>query len=345
MSTRSATAYPQRTERLLVRIMCSTDAPVFAAYRSPEVARHQLWDLPYTLADATEVLASQDEQDDLVLGGWTQLAVEHDGEVVGDVCAHVDETGWLAEIGFTLAREHQGRGFATEAATALVTDLVERVGVGRVVGELDPVNVASQRVLESIGLDYEATTLKSFRWRGEWTDNRATAPPPTSGAPGGTGRPARLARCGWCRWGWRTARPTTTCAPTTPRSASSRRCRSRSPTHSSPRSSTARRWSPDVRRRGRRRGGGVRDAHGRDPGAPGAVLVAAARRPAAPAARHRRSRPGPGGRPAAGGGRDRPGDQLAGRGRGPRPFYLRYGFAETGRLIDGEHEARLALGG
>ncbi|MEZ5096021.1 MAG: GNAT family N-acetyltransferase [Nocardioides sp.] len=30
---------------------------------------------------------------------------------------------------------------------------------------------------------------------------------------------------------------------------------------------------------------------------------------------------------------------------GPRPFYLRYGFAETGRLIDGEHEARLALGG
>ncbi len=80
--------------------MRSTDAEVFAAYRNdPEVARHQLWDLPFTEQDAHGVLDDQDELTDLVIGGWTQLAVEQDGEVIGDVCCNIDETGGIAEIG------------------------------------------------------------------------------------------------------------------------------------------------------------------------------------------------------------------------------------------------------
>lgn len=165
-----------RTPRLLVRIMRSRDAPTFAAYRNdPAIAKHQLWDLPYTLDDALDVLRDQDEQHDLQVGGWTQLAVEHDGEVVGDVCTHLEETGAVAEIGYTLASAHQGRGFAREAAGALVDALFARPEVVRVYGELDPPNVASQRVLEAVGLRFEALTRRSFLWRGEWTDNLSYA--------------------------------------------------------------------------------------------------------------------------------------------------------------------------
>lgn len=166
------TAYPMSTERLRLRIMRSSDAAAFAAYRNdPEVARFQAWDLPYTEDDARRLTGDQDDRDDLAAGTWTQIAVEHEGAVVGDVCAGLDETGRIAEIGFTLAPAHQGRGFATEAARALVTDLVERLGVLRVRADLDPGNVASQRVLEAIGLDYEVTTAASYLWRGEWADN------------------------------------------------------------------------------------------------------------------------------------------------------------------------------
>lgn len=167
--------YPMRTDRLVLRLMGSGDIAAHAAYRGdPEVAAHQLWDLPYD-PERSAYLAEQDGRDDLVPGDWTTLAIEVDGEVVGDVCTRVHETGGVAEIGYTLARRHWGHGYASEAARALVEDLVTRIGVQRVYGELDPENVASQRVLEACGLVCEGVTRKSCLWRGEWTDNMSYA--------------------------------------------------------------------------------------------------------------------------------------------------------------------------
>ena len=169
------TPYPMRTDRLVLRLMGSADIPLHVAYRSdPEVAAHQQWDMPYD-PERSAHLAEQDGLDDLVLGDWTTLAIEVDGEVVGDVCTQVHETGGVAEIGYTLAREHWGHGYASEAARALVEDLVTRIGVQRVYGELDPENVASQRVLEAVGLVCEGVTRTSYLWRGEWTDNMSYA--------------------------------------------------------------------------------------------------------------------------------------------------------------------------
>ncbi|MBA3311258.1 MAG: GNAT family N-acetyltransferase [Nocardioidaceae bacterium] len=167
---------PIRTPRLTVRMMTSDDAEVLAAYRNePEVAKHQLWDLPYPVEEARRMLAGQRADEQLEPGGKYQLAIEVDGVLVGDVFTDVGETGGTAEIGYTLATAHQGHGYATEAAGAVVAALYDRIGCVRVYGELDPENVASQRVLERIGLIYEGVTKQSFLWRGEWTDNMSYA--------------------------------------------------------------------------------------------------------------------------------------------------------------------------
>jgi len=168
---------PIRTARLTVRMMTpARDAEVLAAYRNdPAVAKHQLWDLPYSVEDARKMLDGQTADDQLVPGGKYQLAIEVDGVVVGDVFTAIDETGGTAEIGFTLATAHQGCGYASEAAGAVVAALFDQLGCVRVYGELDPENTASQRVLERIGLIHEATTKQSFLWRGEWTDNMSYA--------------------------------------------------------------------------------------------------------------------------------------------------------------------------
>ncbi len=165
-----------RTARLTLRIMQPDDAEQFAAYRNhPTAARYQSWGLPYPVADARATLAPQSGRSDLTRGSWTQIAVERDGLLIGDVCARLDDTGGVAEIGFTFAPAHHGQGLAGEAARALVTDLVERLGVVRVYGELDPRNIPSQRLLERLGLVCEGIAQRSFHLRGEWTDTMTYA--------------------------------------------------------------------------------------------------------------------------------------------------------------------------
>jgi RimJ/RimL family protein N-acetyltransferase/ribosomal protein S18 acetylase RimI-like enzyme len=162
--------YPIRTERLTVRLMRSSDIPTLVAYRNdPEVAALQDWDLPYT-AQMAAWLSGQDCLDDLADHGWTQLAIEVEGEHIGDIAVCLDDTGAEANIGFTLARRHWGSGLASEAAYAVLADLVDRRGIVRATGDCDPANVASMRVLERIGLVHSHDAAASYLWRGAWTD-------------------------------------------------------------------------------------------------------------------------------------------------------------------------------
>lgn len=189
-------AYPIRTARLTVRIMGSRDIPTLLAYRNdPQVAELQAWELPYTEADA-EWLTRQDGLTDLADQGWTQLAIDLDGQHIGDVAVCLDETGRQATIGFTLAREHWGRGLAREAAYAVVADLVDRRGVVRLTGECDPRNLGSMRTLEAIGLVHSHDAQQSCLWRGAWADTtyyRVTASAWQSWRDRPTGAPAELA--------------------------------------------------------------------------------------------------------------------------------------------------------
>lgn len=160
------------TPRLTVRAARAADAPTFTAYRSdPEVARYQDWDMPYDAERALARLEAQSEVDDVVEGSWVSFAIETQGEVIGDVVACVRAGGGIAEIGFTLAPAHHGRGYATEAAAAMVDHLFAHHGVHRIEASLDPENIASMRVLEAIGMRDEGVTRRSYLVRSEWVDD------------------------------------------------------------------------------------------------------------------------------------------------------------------------------
>ncbi|NLW99169.1 MAG: N-acetyltransferase [Actinomycetales bacterium] len=165
-------AYLLRTERLTVRPVRESDIDALTAYRNdPEVSALQDWDLPYPRERAERLVAAQAGREDLSPGTRTQLGIELDGALVGDVYVGVVEEGGVAEIGFTLAREHQGMGYAVEAVSAVVDDLVDRLGIHRVTAQLSPQNLASARLLERIGMELESLSPKSYWWRGAWDDN------------------------------------------------------------------------------------------------------------------------------------------------------------------------------
>lgn len=57
-----------------------------------------------------------------------------------------------ALLGFLVKRDYRGRGYATEAARAVVDYGFEQLGLARILAGCDPENEASRRVLEKIGM-------------------------------------------------------------------------------------------------------------------------------------------------------------------------------------------------
>jgi RimJ/RimL family protein N-acetyltransferase len=80
-----------------------------------------------------------------------------------------------AEIGVALARESRGRGVATEALTALLTELFERLGLHCVFAEADDRNLPVQRLLERLGFRCEARLVEADWFKGEWSTLRVYA--------------------------------------------------------------------------------------------------------------------------------------------------------------------------
>ena len=75
------------------------------------------------------------------------------------------------EIGWVLGREHQGRGYATEAAKSLVAYAFESLQCHRVIATCQPENVASWRVMEKLEMRREGLFRKCIaRASGEWWD-------------------------------------------------------------------------------------------------------------------------------------------------------------------------------
>jgi RimJ/RimL family protein N-acetyltransferase len=84
---------------------------------------------------------------------WVNWIVRRaeDGVAVGTVQATVSDDGRRADVAWVVGSAWQGRGYAVEAASALVEWLRER-GVAEIGAHIHPGHAASARVAERIGL-------------------------------------------------------------------------------------------------------------------------------------------------------------------------------------------------
>jgi RimJ/RimL family protein N-acetyltransferase len=164
------------TGRLSLRPFQVDDLEAFVAYRSdPEVARYQSWECPYSMSAARAFLSCQREVAFGQPGGWLQLAIvdRATGTVGGDCAVRVvTDQPATAELGVTLAQAHQGKGLATEALMALLTELFKHRGMHRVFADADDRNVPVQRLLERLGFRCEARLVEADWFKGEWSTLR-----------------------------------------------------------------------------------------------------------------------------------------------------------------------------
>ncbi|MGH2595012.1 MAG: GNAT family N-acetyltransferase [Actinomycetota bacterium] len=155
-----------RTERLVIRRFGADDASAFARYRAdPEVARFQSWDA-YTLGDAERFTQEMASLHPGHPGEWFQFAVADpvSDELLGDVALYVAVNDVArAELGFTFAPAHQGKGYATEAVRGVIAYAFDRLDVGTVFAITDARNDTSIALLERIGMQLVSTEGAFFK--------------------------------------------------------------------------------------------------------------------------------------------------------------------------------------
>jgi RimJ/RimL family protein N-acetyltransferase len=159
------------TARLDVRRFTVADIAGFTAYRAdPAVARYQSWD-DFTHAQGEALVESMRHLELGTPGEWFQLALEDRarGVLVGDLACKVNALEPREmEIGFTLARDEQGRGYATEAVVALLDHAFTTMHLHRVVAVTDARNTAAAALLTRLGMRQEAHFVDNVFFKGAW---------------------------------------------------------------------------------------------------------------------------------------------------------------------------------
>jgi RimJ/RimL family protein N-acetyltransferase len=140
------------TARLRLRQFDAADAPAYAAMcADAEVMRWIATGEPQSAEDAWRSMA-------IFLGHWQlrgygMWALEHldTGQLIGRV-GFTDPPGWPGfELGWLLAREHWGHGYAREAAAAALRHAFEVLQRQRVISLIRPQNQRSIALAEALG--------------------------------------------------------------------------------------------------------------------------------------------------------------------------------------------------
>jgi len=145
------------TDRLIIRPWNPDDRPAFTALtRDPEVMHYVHRGLPYSEDEVDEWFTRQARQlaeHDLCMGAVIEKS---SGRFIGLAGTQPLGTTGELEIGWILARDAWGHGYATEAGSAAMRHVLETLARPRVVAIIDPDNEPSKRVAARLGMKYEA---------------------------------------------------------------------------------------------------------------------------------------------------------------------------------------------
>ena len=166
--------YPIRTERLVLRPFTRGDVDAVYAYRRREDVARYLFDVPLSREECalavqqrTSQVALEAEGDKIILG----VELAENSALIGEVSliwrsvdARQGEVGWIFDP------QYHGRGYATEAANAIL-DLAFGPGdIHRVAARCDVRNEASWRLMERLGMRREAHFREHALFKSQWDE-------------------------------------------------------------------------------------------------------------------------------------------------------------------------------
>jgi RimJ/RimL family protein N-acetyltransferase len=103
-------------------------------------------------------------------GNDLTLAVTLDGALIGSIGLSISPRFARAELGYWIGRAHWNRGFATEAARALVAYGFGPLALHKVAATHMAHNPASGRVMQKLGMTREGLLREHYARDGRWID-------------------------------------------------------------------------------------------------------------------------------------------------------------------------------
>lgn len=161
------------TDRLIIRLAKPEDAEAIYAYRSDVLEnQYQGWH-PGSVEEVRDYIENMPQTMDMADICFQFAIISMDKDcLIGDMgIVFTNHDRMQAEIGCTLNKDYQGKGYATEALEGMVNYLFGTLDKHRVITSIDPRNVASIRLVERLGFRKEAHFRESYYLRGEWVDD------------------------------------------------------------------------------------------------------------------------------------------------------------------------------
>jgi [ribosomal protein S5]-alanine N-acetyltransferase len=158
------------TARLRLRRWQLSDVDDVLAYaQDAEWSRYlRALPVPYGRRDAEEFVARQVLLDPTSHPAW---AIALNGVVVGGINLRFQFEHRIAELGYSIARDHWNKGYVTEAASAVMDEAFRTYAeLKRIRAFADARNTASQRVMEKVSMKKEGVLRQNRFERGELVD-------------------------------------------------------------------------------------------------------------------------------------------------------------------------------
>ncbi len=166
------------TERLVVRALNESDVPaIFRHASNPNVTQFTRWDAHGTPEDTRAFLRhTLTQYAHQIPEGMAVALRDSPWEAIGVAgCFWESQDNHCMEVGYWIAEPFWGRGYAGEAARAVVTFAFQQFEVQRMQSHCMAENAASARVLEKLGFQFEGVARSAIKLRGQFRDMRRYA--------------------------------------------------------------------------------------------------------------------------------------------------------------------------
>jgi len=162
------------TERLMIRPFLKSDYKDLHEYLSLKEIYQYEPGQPISLVESKKIAAERAKGTDF----WAVTLAGSSDKLIGHISfiLTLPKHLYTWEIGYIFNPAYYNKGYASEAARAVITYAFTKLGTHRVVGHCSPENIPSWKVLEKCGMKREGLLRKNVYFRKDedgnpqWTD-------------------------------------------------------------------------------------------------------------------------------------------------------------------------------